>query len=249
MKKQPFILNHQILYDNETPIKTSNIIRLLTDRQTTDKRLITTVPGKPIILGRLGIDCFDVSLNTLDFHFINNKLRLTRYFNNNPEKIKDFIDKLKESDKPIYKIETYDDYLVFDTCTDIYYSEYYTDAQESYTSYLNEEDLLINTNIYGKIIDVNNIPQHQRTYLSNDIEFIHFLFTDTNDNYYYINYTAFGYIFNLFSNVYDKNLELLLYKDVLLKNKDEVETFIHQFQHHKDDYYATSSKRILKKYV
>jgi hypothetical protein len=115
---------------------------------------------------------------------------------------------------------------------------------------------LINTNIYGKIIDVNNIPQTDGTHLSNDIEFIHFLFKDTNDNYYYINYTAFGDIFNLFSNIYDKNLELLLYNDVLLRNKEEVETFIDQFQHHKDDYYATStrggrksSKRILKKYV
>lgn len=256
-EKQYFIWNRQLLYNNddETQIERSNITTALKDRETTAKRIMPTVPGKPIILGRRGNDGFDISLHTIEFPFVNNELKLTRYFNNNSETITEFIDKLQKNNKPIYRIETYDNYLVFDTYTNIVNLD--NDAQESYTSYLEERDLIVHTNIYGNIIDVNNTPQTYRTYLGNNIDLIHFIFKDTNDNYYYINYTAHGDIFTLFRNVYDKTLELLLYKNVILRNKQEVENFVHQFVDHKDQYYATdprdggrkSGKRILKKYV
>ncbi len=258
-EKQKFIWNRQLLYhddDDETQINRSNITTLLAHRETTAKRFMPTVPGKPIILGRRGNVGSDISLHTIEFPFVNNELKLTRYFNNNSETITEFIDKLQKNNKPIYRIETYDNYLVFDTYTNIVNLD--NDAQESYTSYLEEHDLIVHTNIYGKIIDVNNTPQKYRTYLGNNIDFIHFIFKDTNDNYYYINYTAHGDIFTLFRNIYNKTLELFLYKDVILRNKQEVGNFVDQFVHHKDEYYETPSskrggrkkgKRILKKYV
>jgi hypothetical protein len=68
-KKQNFIINRQLLYDDETPIRNSNIADVLKNRETNTRRIMTTVPSRPIILGRLGIDGSNMSLNTLTFPF------------------------------------------------------------------------------------------------------------------------------------------------------------------------------------
>jgi len=168
-----------------------------------------------------------ISIDTINFRFPSNKrksFKLQRFF------IKGNGTTLYNPTNKIYEI-------IIDINDDMLYFKEYTNIRtnsDMYQRQTNKEDGLFNYqddenisyDIEGYRIDKNGEKINtKREVFCDNIDLDNFLFTDGNNNYYYINYERYDKIFELFKEIYKYDLELELYDNKSLKSENDIKRF------------------------
>lgn len=182
---------------------------------------------------------------TIDFTYDGNYFILKRVFYDYTKDISELINGINK----IYFIYCKDDLLLYKEFTNINLEDEKDKEDE-------DEDMSIITGKYTA--HKANITGHskKKIKISSDIELKDFLFKDTNDNFYYINYYDNIKLFELFEKIYQTTLKLELYNGFSISNINEKNDFIRNFQREHSDKYnkppqgerIRGGKRILKKY-
>jgi hypothetical protein len=175
-----------------------------------------------------------ISNDTINFKFPSNNsesFKLHRFFKDGTE------EKLFNPTNKIYEIiiNIYDDMLYFKEYTNITKNsnnyQRQTSKEDGLFNYQNDENISYDIEGYridknGEVINKNGEEINiQKEVFCDNIDLDNFLFTDGNNNFYYINYERYDKIFELFKKIYNYDLELELYDNKSLKSENDIIRF------------------------
>jgi len=191
----------------------------------------------------------------------NGSLELKRYFLNG-KTIDELLNELNTQNKKIYNIFSDFDYEGKNPQNILRYTKFNKFSQ-NYDNYHGQREQQ-----YSSLQDDNfqivefDITAKKKFKLSDDIDFIHFLFIDTDYNFYYIDYFCNSDVFELFKSLYGGTLKLNVYPDIILQSIADTNDFKHKYETNVINktlytnfistqggcYYRKNFKKILKKY-